>query len=79
MTCSCAVCKVFKRFVSGQLYGVRVYEILTREFVDHLAAHIWRVGFACLGPLRLATLTAKCARCFALLCAGAVPAPGTKT
>ena len=64
MTCSCAVCKVFKRFVSGQLYGVRVYEILTGEFVDQLAAHIWRVGFDCLRPLRLSTLTPKRARCF---------------
>ena len=41
MTCSCAVCVVWKRFVSGHLFGHRVYEILTVELIQKLAAHIW--------------------------------------
>ena len=41
MTCSCAVCVVWKRFVSGQLFGQRVYEILTVELIQKLAAHLW--------------------------------------
>ena len=50
LTCACAVCAVWRRFVSGELFGARVYEILTVDLVRALAAHVWCVragGRAC--------------------------------
>jgi hypothetical protein len=41
MMCLCAVCLVWKNFVSGKLFGMRVYEILTAELIQGLAAHVW--------------------------------------
>lgn len=83
VTCSCAVCKVWKRFVSGKLYGTRIYEILTLEFVDLLAAHIWRV------PPSLSCSLSACMSCLPmpislvllilLLCAGRARAASTRT
>jgi hypothetical protein len=43
LTCACAVCAVWRRFVSGELFGARVYEILTVDLVRALAAHVWCV------------------------------------
>ena len=40
MTCSCHVCDVWKEFISGKLFGWRMYELITKELVDAIALHI---------------------------------------
>lgn len=46
MTCECSICTCWRLYVSGKLFGRRVYEVLTVDLVEMLARHI-QAGAPC--------------------------------
>ena len=40
VSCNCYVCNVWKDFVSGKLFGIRMYEILTSELISTIAKYL---------------------------------------
>lgn len=37
VSCECRICFAWREYVSGRLFGTRIYEVLTRELVETLA------------------------------------------
>ena len=42
VTCRCQTCTAWRKFVSGRMFGLRVYELMTVELVKGLAEHLVR-------------------------------------
>lgn len=40
VSCACGVCRAWRAYVQGRLFGRRVYEVLTLDLVKSLARHI---------------------------------------